>query len=265
MRLKHKVAIVTGGAQGIGAAIVRAFVEEGARVLICDMLIEKAEETRREIMAAVPSHAQLACHQCDITRVSEVEAMVAACVEALGQPQVLVNNAGRNFFNEPLETTEDEWRRCIDNDLSGAWNCARAVLPHMVKNKDGSIINMCSVHGHKIIPSCFPYPVAKHGLIGLTKALGVEYAQHNVRVNSISPGLIETPLALRWYEESVAQGLAEDVESFRKQQAEVLPCKRVGSPREVAMLTVFLASDEAPFINATDIVMDGGRSALYHE
>lgn len=264
MRLKDKIAIVTGAAQGIGEAIARAFVQEGACVLICDKLAEKAEETMLAIKLSTP-HAQLACCGCDIGCVEDVQTMVCLCTETLGQPNVLVNNAGKNFFHAPLDTTDDIWRKCIDNDLTGAWNCAREVLRYMVKNKDGAIINIASVHGHKIIPTCFPYPVAKHGIIGLTKALGVEYAAHNVRVNSISPGLIETPMTVQWYKAAVAQGLAEDVESFRTQQADILPCKRIGNPHEVAKLAVLLASDEAPFINATDILIDGGRSALYHE
>jgi NAD(P)-dependent dehydrogenase (short-subunit alcohol dehydrogenase family) len=141
-------------------------------------------------------------------------------------------------------------------DLEGALHCARAVLPGMLAGGGGSIVNVASVHGHRIIPNAFPYPVAKHALIGMTKALGIQYAAQNVRVNSISPGLILSERVVEW--------LAREPEAARR-QVELLPPKRVGEPIEVAYTALFLASDEARFINATDILIDGGRSQLYHE
>ena len=188
-----------------------------------------------------------------------IDAMVAAGVERFGGIDVLVNNAGINVFSDPLKLSEDDWARCLSVDLEGAWHCARAVLPHMLARGAGSIVNIASVHGHKIIPGAFPYPVAKHGLIGLTRALGIEYAARGIRVNSISPGLILTPIAEAGF------AAAPDPEAERRRQAELLPCKRIGEPEEVAYTALFLASDEARFINATDILIDGGRSLLYHE
>jgi NAD(P)-dependent dehydrogenase (short-subunit alcohol dehydrogenase family) len=129
----------------------------------------------------------------------------------------------------------------------------------MLARGAGSIVNIASVHGHKIIPGAFPYPVAKHGLIGLTRALGIEYAARGIRVNSISPGLILTPIAEAGF------AAAPDPAAERRRQAELLPCKRIGEPEEVAYTALFLASDEARFINAADILIDGGRSQLYHE
>ncbi len=116
-----------------------------------------------------------------------------------------------------------------------------------------------TVHGHKIVPHCFPYPVAKHGLIGLTKALGIEYAAHGIRVNSISPGLVLTAIAEAGF------AAAADPEAERRRQTEILPNKRIGEPEEIAYTALFLASDEARYINAADIRVDGGRSQLYHE
>jgi NAD(P)-dependent dehydrogenase (short-subunit alcohol dehydrogenase family) len=116
-----------------------------------------------------------------------------------------------------------------------------------------------SVHGHKITPGCFPYPVAKHGLIGLTRALAIEYAARGIRVNSISPGFILTPQAESWL------AARPDPAAERRRQMELLPCKRLGTPREVAYTALFLASDEARFINGADILIDGGRTQLYHE
>ena len=123
----------------------------------------------------------------------------------------------------------------------------------------GSIVNIASTHAFKIIPGCFPYPVAKHGVIGLTRALGIEYAPNNVRVNAIAPGYIETQLTLDWW------NAQPDPKAARQATLDLQPMKRIGQPHEVAMTAVFLASDEAPFINASCITIDGGRSALYHD
>ena len=126
----------------------------------------------------------------------------------------------------------------------------------MLAQGAGSIVNIASVHGHKIIPGAFPYPVAKHALIGMTRSLGIEYAARGVRVNSISPGLILVPRIEAWFEREPGA---------RERQTELLPPRRIGSPEEVAYTALFLASDEARFINATDILIDGGRSQVYHD
>jgi NAD(P)-dependent dehydrogenase (short-subunit alcohol dehydrogenase family) len=162
-------------------------------------------------------------------------------------------------FSEPLQLLDSEWERCFAIDLKAAWSVARAVLPTMLAQGAGAIVNIASVHGHKIIPGCFPYPVAKHGLIGLTRALGIEYAARGIRVNSISPGLILTSQVEAWFAEQ------PDPQAERRRQTELLPCKRLGTPGEVAHTALFLASDEARFINAADILIDGGRTQLYHE
>ena len=121
----------------------------------------------------------------------------------------------------------------------------------------GSIVNIASVHGHRIIPDAFPYPVAKHALIGLTKALGIQFAARGVRVNSISPGLILSERVVAWLDRLTPEA--------RQRQVDLLPTRRIGEPVEVAYTALFLASDEARYINATDILIDGGRSQLYHE
>ena len=162
-----------------------------------------------------------------------------------------------DVFAEPLEMTTAQWQRCFAVDLDGAMHCSRVVLPGMLAGGGGSIVNIASVHGHRIIPNAFPYPVAKHALIGMTKALGLQYAARNVRVNSISPGLILSERVIDW--------LASAPPEERQRQIDLLPTKRIGEPIEVAYTALFLASDEARFINATDILIDGGRSQLYHE
>ncbi|WP_340649099.1 SDR family oxidoreductase [Pseudoxanthomonas winnipegensis] len=243
-RLSGKVALVTGAASGIGAATAALFAEHGATVIGLD----------RNAPAAVD--ARLALVQGDITDGEGVQALVADILARHGRLDVLVNNAGADVFSDPLQLTDADWQRCLDLNLKGAWNLCKAALPAMVAAGAGSIVNIASVHGHKIIPHAFPYPVAKHGLIGMTKALGIEYAAHGVRVNSISPGLILVPRIEAWFEREPGA---------RERQTALLPPGRIGTPQEVAYTALFLASDEARFINATDILIDGGRSQLYHE
>lgn len=254
-RLKGKVAIVTGSTQGIGLAIARRFAAEGAMVTLNS---HREDEAARAISAELGPERSLFVHA-DVADRAAMEALAARTIERFGKVDILINNAGMNVFDDPLTLSEDDWKRCFAVDLEGAWNGARAVLPAMLARGAGSIINIASVHGHKIIPGCFPYPVAKHALIGMTRALGLEYAARGIRVNSISPGLIVTDMIERHF---AAQ---PDPEAERARQAALLPCKRLGKPEEVAATALFLASDEAPFINATDILIDGGRSQLYHE
>ncbi|BBF87174.1 3-oxoacyl-[acyl-carrier protein] reductase [Aquitalea magnusonii] len=255
-RLAGKVALITGAAHGIGAACAKLFALHGARVIVN---VRSCNDAAMAFAASLGQPENILLMQADVRSREQVDAMVSAAIARFGTIDVLVNNAGINVFSDPLALSQEDWTRCFAVDLEGAWHCARAVLPHMLAGGAGSIINIASVHGHKIIPGSFPYPVAKHGLIGLTRALGIEYAAHGIRVNSISPGLILTAIA----EASFAA--AADPQAERQRQAELLPCKRIGEPEEVAYTALFLASDEARFINATDILIDGGRSQLYHE
>jgi NAD(P)-dependent dehydrogenase (short-subunit alcohol dehydrogenase family) len=254
-RLQGKVAIVTGSTQGIGAAIARRFVAEGAKVVL---------NSHADDVFAVAMQAELGSDhslfvQADVTDPLACEAMVARTVAHFGQLDVLINNAGVNVFSEPLALSAEEWRSCMSVDLDGAWNASRAALPVMLAAGSGSIVNIASVHGHKVIPGCFPYAVAKHALIGLTRSLAIEYAARGVRVNSISPGLIRTERIEAWID-----ALPDPAAEYARQAA-LIPCGRIGEPDEVAYTAVFLASDEARFINATDILIDGGRSQMYHE
>ena len=246
-RLQGKIAVVTGAASGIGAATARLFAEHGAHVIGLDR------------NPATQAGDRLAHLIADVTDGDAVNAAIAQVIATHGHIDALVNNAGADVFSEPLSLSDADWDRCLSLNLKGAWNVARAVLPAMLAQGAGSIVNIASVHGHKIIPGAFPYPVAKHGLIGLTRSLGIEYASRGIRVNSISPGLILVPRIEAWFASQ------PDPEAARRAQTELLPPKRIGTPEEVAHTALFLASDEARFINATDILIDGGRSQLYHE
>lgn len=254
-RLHGKVAIVTGSTEGIGAAVARLFVAEGARVILNS---DREDDAAAAISRELGSERSLFV-QGDIADAGAMETLVARATAHFGQVDILINNAGINVFAEPLAMTTAQWQRCFAVDLEGAWNAIRACLPGMLAQGAGAIVNIASVHGHRIIPGSFPYPVAKHALIGLTKSLGIEYAARGIRVNSVSPGLILTESAERWL------AACPDPAAERARQAALLPCRRIGRPEEVAYTALFLASDEARFINATDILIDGGRSQLYHD
>lgn len=242
-RLSGKVALVTGAASGIGAATARLFAREGARVIGLDRQ-----------SAASAADDGVAHRIADITDSAAVDAAVQAVRGEHGRIDVLVNNAGTDVFSDPLSLSDEDWERCLSLNLKGAWHLCRAVLPAMLAQGGGSIVNIASVHAHKIIRGAFPYPVAKHGLIGLTRSLGIEYAAQGIRVNSISPGLILVPRIEAWFEREPGT---------REKQTALLPPQRIGTPEEVAYTALFLASDEARFINATDILIDGGRSQVY--
>ena len=250
-RLAGKVAIVTGAGRGIGEATARAFATEGAKVVVAELDPATGAATAQAIGGTFVA--------CDVTRTDQVQAAVEATLAAHGRIDVLVANAGVNVFHEPLEMPESEWRRCFAVDLEGVWHCCRAVLPAMLAQGGGSIVAIASCHSFAIIPHTFPYPVAKHALLGLVRSLGIEYAAQGVRVNAIAPGYIETQIALDYWSSF------PDPEAERRKACDLHPPRRIGRPEEVAMTALFLASDEAPFINASCITIDGGRSVLYHD
>ncbi|KAF1055366.1 MAG: Oxidoreductase UcpA [Stenotrophomonas maltophilia] len=247
-RLAGKHVLVSGAASGIGSVIARLFAAHGARVAGYDRA------------AAGPGDPCELFVQGDVADATAVTAFVEqAAARFEGRVDILVNNAGMDVFGDPLTLSDDDRTRNLAVNLGGAWHFSRAVLPYMLQQQAGSVVNIASVHGHKIIPGAFPYPVAKYALIGLTKALGIEYAAHNIRFNSISPGLILVERIERWL---AAQ---PDPQAARQRQADLLPPRRIGDPDEVAHAALFLASDEARFINATDLLIDGGRCQLYHD
>jgi len=255
-RLANKVCIVTGGGRGIGAAILDAFGAEGASLVVAELdpHSSKAAEARLTQMGVDALGVET-----DVTLMNSMESMVGKALSRFGRIDVLVNNAGINVFRDPLQCTDDDWKRCLSVDLDGVWNGCKAVLPFMIENGGGSIVNIASTHSFSVIPGCFPYPVAKHAVVGLTRSLGVEYARHGVRVNAIAPGYIETQLCVDYW------NTFDDPTAAKKATYDLHPPKRIGQPAEVGMTAVFLASDEAPFINASMIVIDGGRSVMYHD
>ena len=255
-RLEGKLAVVTGAGSGIGEAIARRFASEGAEVVIAEL--DAAAGGR--VAASIAAEGGLALAiQTDIADRASVEAMMAEVVAKRRGPDVLVNNAGVNVFNDPLKGTDEEWRRCMAIDLEGAWHCCRAALPHMLAKGSGAIINIASNHSFQVGKNSFPYPVAKHALIGLTRQLAVQYADQGVIVNAISPGWIDTPLATRGF------ASAPDPAAARARAEARQLVKRLGRPEEIAAVAALLASDEARFIVGSNLIVDGGIGIRMYE
>ncbi|VAX02692.1 3-oxoacyl-[acyl-carrier protein] reductase, partial [hydrothermal vent metagenome] len=190
-RLENKVALITGAANGIGYAIADLFACEGASLILLDMEYNDLKSRISELEAKYD--VNIIGKKADISDRAAVQKAIGDAIAEMGSLDILINNAGRNIFSQPMDLSQEDWINCFNINLSGSWHCIQAVLPHMLKRKYGNIVNISSVHAHKIIPQSFPYPVFKHGLTGLTKSLGIEYASAGIRVNSISPGLILTP------------------------------------------------------------------------
>jgi len=256
-RLEGKTAIVTGGGQGIGEAIVTRFAQEGANVVIAELNQDVGSETAERVSRE--TDANVVAVKTNVADPDDIARMYSETIKAFGAVDILVNNAGIAVFHEPLDCGMDEWNRCMSVDLEGVWHCCRQVIPDMIEQKGGAIINIVSNHAFSIMKSTFPYPVAKHGLLGLTRALALEYADRGIAVNAISPGYTDTPIVANHFaqEADPAQARA-DVEAKQ-------PVGRLCKPSEVAAVAAMLASEEARFIIGENIVIDGGVAIRMYE
>ena len=246
LQLPDRVAIVTGGARGIGRAIAERLQAAGARVIVADcdgkaaIAAARALGEHRERVLAV---------EADVTDPASVNAMVEAALGAYGRIDILVNNAGITGHSVPLwELTYEEYQRVLAVDLDGVFLCCKAVIGHMRERKRGAIVNIASIAGKEGNPTLIPYSVAKAGVIALTKALAKEVVGDGIRVNAVAPAVIETDMLSQMTEETVRYILAK------------IPMNRPGSVEEVAAVVHFLASDDASFVTGQTYDVSGGRA-----
>ena len=244
MRLKDKVALVTGGGSGIGAAVARRFAAEGALVAIGDVNLQGAEAIAQELKKN--GNRALAI-QVDVRNKDEVNGMVDQVLKEFGRLDILINNAGVTRDNLCARMSEEEWDLVVDINLKGTFLCSQAAYRPMRKQKYGKIVNTSSVVSRGNMGQV-NYSSSKAGVIGLTRTLALEYARSNITVNCIAPGFIDTPMS------------AAMTDKIRELALERIPLSRMGTPEEVANLHLFLAGDEANYITGQVIFLDGGAS-----
>jgi NAD(P)-dependent dehydrogenase (short-subunit alcohol dehydrogenase family) len=241
--------------RGIGLAIAKACAAEGARLFLIDM---DEDLLGKEASALKSTGAVLGFAGASITDAAAISNAVERAATDIGPVNALINNAGVNVFHEPLETSDAEWQRCFDVNLKGAWNCTKAVLPGIIAAGGGVVLNIASTHAFTIIPHTFPYPLAKHALLGMTRSLGLEYAGKGVRVNALAPGYVSTQKVIDYWNSF------PDPVAAKAQTMKLHPGGRIASPEEIALAAVFMISDECPFMNATCLTIDGGLSVQQH-
>lgn len=243
--IQNKVAIVTGSARGLGAATARRLAEEGAKVVVTDVLAEQAEATAEALRGAgLTVHAVIA----DITKAAEVQRLVDETVKVFGGVHILVNNAGFPRDKYLVKMSEEDWDLVIQVMLKGAFLATKAVMPRMIEQGWGRVINISS-RAHLGNPTQANYSAAKAGLIGMAKALAIEEGRYGVTVNCIAPGFMETEMvqALPTYE------------TIKERAVQMQPIKRVGQPSDIADAVTFLASERAGFITGEVLHVTGGR------
>lgn len=254
MRLDGRVAVVTGGAQGIGRACCEELAREGARVAMLDRNAEAGEAAERALRE---QKLDVLFLQADVTREEDVAAAFARVEQRWGPAEILVNNAGGNTYYDPVRMSSADWDAAMALNLKSAWLCARAALPGMAERRAGVIVNVSSLHARMTARGMFPYAAAKAGLTGLTRSLALEYGPAGVRVNAVLPGWTRTPPVEAWL------GRGGNPAAAERRLAAVHPLGRIAEARDVARVVVFLASDDAAAITGAEIVADCGLSAKY--
>jgi len=242
--LEDKVAIVTGGSSGIGRAIVELFAKEGAKVVIADMQQSDMVQTVKQGWAKYV--------RTDVRECAQVQRLVEACVNEFGAIDIVCNDAGVGQNQPVVDTTEEDWNKIVDTNLKGVFLVCKYALPHMVKRKSGTIVNISSQLGLTALPGRGAYCASKAGVILLTKVLALEYAQRNIRVNCVCPGPIQTPMLEFTHSQDV------DPAESKRNLLSMVPLARIGMPEEIAQAVLFLVSDRSSYVTGQYLIVDGG-------
>ena len=248
-RLENKVAIITGGAGGMGASHAKRFVEEGAKVVVADLASSNAKSFTSEL------GENAIFIETEVTEESSWENLVKKTIETFGKIDILVNNAGVSTAVSPVEDTPlEEFKRVVNINQVGVFLGMKHVIPNMKANKSGSIINISSISGLRGTKEGISYGATKFAVTGMTKGVALEVAEYGVRVNSVHPGIIKTKMT----DPAV---LPEDVAKIIQAYVDKIPVKRMAEPEEVSNLVLYLASDESSYSNGAEFVVDGGSTA----
>jgi len=256
MKLKGKVALITGAGTGIGAAIAERFVAEGAKICISGRRKELIEKTA----ASLPAGSVVTCAG-DTSKDEDVARMVATVIEFGGRIDVLVNNAAISANGSVADMERRVWRQVIDVNLTGPFMLMQEVIPHMIKAGGGSIINIASVGGLRCLPAMPAYRTSKAALIMLTQQAALDYGARNIRVNAVCPGAIKTDMVEKEFGQ-IGRMIGMESQAFFDMVSKVLPLQRFGDPKEIGGVCTFLASDDSSFMTGAALVVDAGTAVV---
>lgn len=248
MRLDGQVAIITGGGTGIGAATAKMFSRQGAKVVVANRRASTGQLVVQEIEA---EGRQALFVSTDVSDSAQVQALINKTIEAYGRIDILFNNAGMGAAGPFWEMSEAEWDLLIGVDVTGHFLCAKYAVPHMLEQGGGNIVNMSSVLAYATFPYQTAYTTCKAAIIGMTKAMALDLARKNIRVNCIVPGSIDTPMMWESYS-------PEELPKVQREAAEAIPMGRVAPPEEIASAVLFLVSPAASLISGATLIADGG-------
>jgi len=252
MKLRDKVAIITGAGKGIGQGIARVFVKYGAKVVVADWDEAAGAQTAEELRR---SGGDAIFVKCDVSNEEQVKALIQATLDRYGRIDILVNNAGIGVYTPVLETSLEQWNRCLAVNLTGVFLCSKYALPHIKAAGGGAIVNIASVHSYQNVGGTAPYAASKGGVVALTRVMAIDHGRDNIRVNAICPGWIDTPLI-----RGIFANAPDPVEARRAvERRQILG--RLGTPEEVGEAAAFLASDEASYITGASLMVDNGMTA----
>ena len=245
MKLKNRIAIVTGGGSGIGEEICHKLTFEGAKVVVADL---DESNGKKVVDKIIKNNGEAISFSTDVSNENSVKSLVNQTIQQFKKIDILINNAGIRHLNNVLDHTKKQWDEMIAVNLTGPYLCCKEVIPHMIKNEKGKIINFGSIASFMGRPDRVGYVAAKTGVLGLTRALAVDLAGKNINVNTICPGLIATPFNKKF---------SEDPEYGKTWGKETL-VRRWGKAEDITGAAIFLSSDESDFINGSEIKVDGG-------